>query len=591
MNRKQRRAGANKRRRKTANKTAEGGHNHANLADAWRHFQDGRLPPAEALCRGLLEAEPDNPDANHLLGSIAQKAGHFAAAADLVGRAVAANPGNPIYHAHLGDLLQALGNHVAAMAAYRRAIKIKPDFAEAQSNLGNARQALGKIEDAIAAYRRAIEIRPDFADAHYNLGNALKESGKFSESISAYQRAIEIIPDSAPALGNLAALYESVNRLDEAGSTVARGLDLFPEDPLLNLTAAKLERRRKRYRQAIARLAGLPRADLSPAFEMGIHFELGQLHDRTGDSGEAFAHFSEANRLQCHTPQARNADKNRYLREIEILSARFTPEWVDSWTPTPPLDGQASPLFLIGFPRTGTTLLEHILAGHPRLRTIEEQPTISEVRREISTFPGGYPRALAGLAPARIEHLRSIYFQAVDRFIDRRAGDLFVDKMPLNIVEAGLIWRLFPAAKFIVTVRHPCDVCLSCFMQAFDINDPMANFFSLKDSARLYAEVMELWRRYPRVLPLIHHVVRYEDLVEDLEGEARRLVEFLGLEWDPAVLGYAERAKRRGKIQTPSYHQVTEPIYRRARYRWRRYAEHLRPVMATLAPYIEEFGY
>ena len=261
---------------------------------------------------------------------------------------------------------------------------------------------------------------------------------------------------------------------------------------------------------------------------MGIHFELGQLHDRASDSGEAFTHFMQANRLQCDTPQAQSADKNRYLREIDTLGAIFTPEWVGSWTPAPPLDGEISPIFMIGFPRTGTTLLEHVLAGHPRLRTIEEGPTISEVRREILTFSEGYPRALADLAPARIEQLRNIYFQAVNGLIDRQAGDLFVDKMPLNIVEAGLIWRLFPAAKFIVTVRHPCDVCLSCFMQAFDINDPMANFFSLGDSARLYAEVMELWRRYQQILPLDHHIVRYEDLVEDLEGEARRLVGFLG---------------------------------------------------------------
>ncbi len=161
----------------------------------------------------------------------------------------------------------------------------------------------------------------------------------------------------------------------------------------------------------------------------------------------------------------------------------------------------------------------------------------------------------------------------------------------MNTINVGLILRVFPAARFIVAVRHPCDVCLSCFMHDFRLNGGTANFFSLQDAARLYRKVMDLWRQFVRVLPHPYHIVRYEDLIDDFEGETRRLLRFLDLPWNDAVLAHVEQAKRRRWISTPSYSQVTEPIYRRARYRWRRYADFLAPVMDVLKPHIEAFGY
>jgi len=161
----------------------------------------------------------------------------------------------------------------------------------------------------------------------------------------------------------------------------------------------------------------------------------------------------------------------------------------------------------------------------------------------------------------------------------------------MGTVDVGLILRVFPAARFIVAVRHPCDVCLSCFMQDFKMNDVTANFVTLEETAFLYAEVMGLWQHYVRVLPHAYHVVRYEDVVDDFRTETRRLLQFLDLDWDDAVLDYAEHARRRGMITTASYHQVIEPIYRRARYRWRRYARQLEPAIRVLRPHIEYFGY
>lgn len=203
------------------------------------------------------------------------------------------------------------------------------------------------------------------------------------------------------------------------------------------------------------------------------------------------------------------------------LAARFTPEWVGTWTPppAPPADELPDPVFLVGFPRSGTTLLEQMLDAHPELRTLEEKDAIDVVRRRIAGLPGGYPDALATLPAADLAALRALYRAEVARHLGGAAPTgLLVDKMPLNSLEAGLIHRLFPRARFLLALRHPADVVLSNFMQAFKPNAAMAQFSSLASAARFYAEVMALWQQYSAVLPLAVHTVRYEDLVADLEG-------------------------------------------------------------------------
>ncbi|HSO42372.1 MAG TPA: sulfotransferase [Rhodospirillales bacterium] len=205
-------------------------------------------------------------------------------------------------------------------------------------------------------------------------------------------------------------------------------------------------------------------------------------------------------------------------------------------------------------------------------------------------MPGGYPEALATLDAFDIEQLRRLYFHESARYVNPPAGVRLVDKMPLNTIDAGLIARLFPRAKLLLALRHPCDVVLSGFMQAFRPNPAMVQFETLETSAAFYAQVMDLWRQYERVLPLAVHRIRYEDLIADFEGETRRMLAFLGLPWDEAVLAYAERAKTKA-IATPSYHQVVQPIYARSVGRWRNYRAAFTDVLPILGPSLAAFGY
>ena len=246
---------------------------------------------------------------------------------------------------------------------------------------------------------------------------------------------------------------------------------------------------------------------------------------------------------------------------------------------------------MIGFPRSGTTLLEQILNSHPDVQTLEEKDTVATLLKSFLAMGGDAEQTLVELDAAQIEQLRRDYFNRVALYINLRPDARLVDKMPLNTAYVPLLKRVFPNAKFILSIRHPCDVCLSCFMQNFAVNEGMAGFFTLEDTARVYDLVMGAWLKYVQTLSLDYWQLRYEDLIEDVEGRTRQLLAFIGVPWNDVVLRHTEHAQQRGNIRTPSYHQVTQPIYQRAKYRWRRYEKDFEPVMAVLRPYIEYFGY
>jgi hypothetical protein len=257
---------------------------------------------------------------------------------------------------------------------------------------------------------------------------------------------------------------------------------------------------------------------------------------------------------------------------------------------TDQVDEQA-PIFMIGFPRSGTTLLEQILGSHPDLQTLEEKDTVATMLKSFLAMAGDSEHALAELDQTQILRLRKEYFDRAAHHISLRPGALLVDKMPLNTAYVPLLWRVFPHAKFILSIRHPCDVCLSCFMQNFAINEGMVGFFTLEDTSQIYSLVMGAWRKYAQELPLNYWQIRYEDLIEDVEGQAHQLLDFIGVPWNDAVLSHTEYAQQRTNIRTPSYHQVTQPIYQRAKYRWKRYEKEFAPVIEVLQPFIEQFGY
>jgi hypothetical protein len=316
---------------------------------------------------------------------------------------------------------------------------------------------------------------------------------------------------------------------------------------------------------------------------------LAQALDRLDRPSEAFAAATEGKALQHLLFAARAAGHEGESAKLRRLGAWFaaTEPWprIDA----PPSDDIASHAFLVGFPRSGTTLLEQALAAHPCVVTLEEAPTLADAYQEFLAAPGGQER-LEHLTNADADRWRAHYWQVVRQHGVEPDGRLFLDKAPAGTLNLPIVARLFPQAKVLFAVRDPRDVVLSCAMNAFQMNSLTYAFTSLAETAACYDAAMALARDYRRVLPLDVREVRYERLALDFADEVRVVADFLGLTFDPAMADPAAAARGRS-VRTPSAAHVRAGVDRRGLDRWRAYAAELEPVRDVLAPWVEAWGY
>jgi hypothetical protein len=360
---------------------------------------------------------------------------------------------------------------------------------------------------------------------------------------------------------------------------------------LIELVQARVARRQKDYplaKQHHARIDQLRRNELQREIAL---FERGKMLDQAGDPVGAMSAFTEANSLGRIRWITASRGNNKFMEGIEQLIDLVGRGWARQWHPTGAPPPTISPVFLVGFPRSGTTLLNQVLGSRDDVQIMEEEPAVAAILDAVRLMPRGYANSIRDFDAFDVEYLRGRYFAEVGKHAALDPSRTLVDKLPFHLVQSGLIHRVFPESKFLFAVRHPCDAILSCFMQNFTDNEAMANYFKLKDAVALYTRSMDLWEAYQRELPLRVYRLRYEDLVDDLEGESRKLCEFLGLDWQDAMLQFSTKALDRGRIATPSYHQVSQPIYRESRFRWERYRNYLLPYLPALRPHILRLGY
>ena len=584
----------------------------------------GRIAEALNMAQALAITHPKSAFLHNFIGVCFAALGHFGEAAARYERALALTPQDAEVHANLGDALNAMQRPDAAADCFRRAIGIDPHSARPHNNLGSALVALGDMQAAAESYARAAEIDPKLADAHANLGLALIKLGRIGEGVEACRRAlhvdagfalahvnlahahdargeteeaicclekaIELKPGEAGTYSNLCEIYDRMNRVAEMRETVQRASENCPaDDARILYRRAQVASRDKDHATARACLEQMPDTGLTAAITKGRLNLLGKTCDKLGDHAAAFAWFERLNGYVKESAEAARWSPEAYLREVEALTASFAGIQDVPWE-NDSRSKAGAPVFLVGFPRSGTTLLDTILRGHPGVTVVEELPMVQEMRELL----GGTAdcERLKDLDEDGIRQLREAYFAELRRHQGEIAQDtVIIDKLPLNIVHAGLIARVFPAAQFILALRHPCDCVLSCYMQSFRLNNAMANFLDLETSAILYDRAMRLWCTYAKVLELNVHEHRYEELVGDFDGATGRLLEFLGLEWDERVRDYRETALARGRINTPSYNQVTEKLYTHAAGRWESYREQMDAVLPLLELWARRWGY
>ncbi|TAL33076.1 MAG: sulfotransferase family protein, partial [Alphaproteobacteria bacterium] len=531
------------------------------------YWQRGQAAMAEKHYAKAAQLAPQNARAVGNYGAFLVEQGRVKEGEPHIRKALADMPDHYKIQNDAGRLAHKKGNLAAAEKFFLESIRLNPSWTNAHINLGDLLTDMGRYAEAEKALQEALKLNPQNAVALNALGKVYTRQKQDEDALECFDDALERNPTLDSAWGRKLNLLERMQRLDEAAATLEKARAACPDSARIIVFAAKLLRRQGKEGEALRLLEKMRpklKADerLDQSFMWGFFFELGELYDRAGEADKAFECFAKANAGEAAGAQAQALDKGALLRSIEKLREGFTPELAKKPGVVP--GGKQTPVFLIGFPRSGTTLLDQILSSHPDIRVADEKPAIDKIAEFVTGIHG--PAALgttplAGLADfsaAKAEELRKLYF--AEHGVTAGAG-IFIDKLPLNIIHAGFIKRVFPDAKFILALRHPCDTVLSCFMQRFELNPAMAQFLSLEDAARFYDAVFGLWDHYTKTMPMDVHTIRYEDVVSDFRPTVAALLEFLGVFWNDAVLEYDKTAREKPRINTPSYHQVTQKIY------------------------------
>ena len=588
-----------------------------NLADAYHSLGDS--VSAGAHFERAWRIAPDDPDVLLERGKFLRDIGAYAQAIGLLECCILSHRDAPIAKIETAKCLRMMGE-------YERAIRLLNDLETTTPGMPESHEEFGNCYASVAEYslrdrhwqaaielwirneqfvqakpllERMLESSPALATGWVLQGIFHRRQQKFDMAETAYLKAIKIDPECVEAHANLASLYEQINQLDKARFVIEAGLELKAVRDVqmrapnfaLHLTSCRVARRQQDYPRGFDALDQIEQIQLTDADRQQAGFERGKLLDLVGNESDAISAFGNANAIARARWIKDHPGKNTYLCGVERMLELIQAGWLQKWGEIDVAPPRPDPIFLVGFPRSGTTLLNQILYCHSSTQTIEEKPMVQAMHDMVGRMPVGYPDAILKLDTHDTAYLRNIYFKVARQHGATDSSKLLIDKFPLHVTMAGLIHRVFPQSRFVFAVRHPCDVVLSCFMQDFHINEAMANFCSLDDAVALYTRTMDLWLAYRDQLSLVVHTVRYEDIVDDFNGETRALCEYLELPWEAGLQHFASKALERGKINTPSYEQVSKPIYRDARYRWERYRRQLEPYLSALRPYTIDAGY
>lgn len=558
-------------------------------AELWRLRGDalkaaGKLQEAIVAYESAVAAKPDYVDAWNNLGNTRRSAGDREGAIAALEEALLLRPDLPLAHLNFAKALNAAARTQDAVAILKAGLRLAPNDVPMLIDLGNDYSRLNRSNEALEYLDRAAVLKPGDADIHLAIGQAHAKLHHIEEASAAFRRTIALRPGDSISYLNFGTMLEKSNRLSDVAALLAEAEASGVSTDEMAILHASLLRREGKLPEALALAQAA--ATSVPGIDTARAQLIGELADRLGQFDLAIASFTEMNRLMAAEPVAADYSGALFRKRIEQQQEFTTPAWVRSWRPVKLDTSRPPPVFLVGFPRSGTTLLDTVLMGHPDLHVLEEEPVMQRVREDIGEI------ALVGdLDTLAVNRLRALYFKTLDSISTPRPGQMVIDKLPMHIVSTPLIRRIFPDAKFIFAERHPCDAVLSCFMQNFVLNHAMASFLDLGESAALYDRLIGYWLQCKAVFDLPVQNVRYEAMVEDMEAEVRPLIDFLGLPWRDAVLDNQKTARLRGSIKTPSYAQVTEKIYTRSSGRWTRYRKYMEPVLPILAPWCERFGY
>ena len=489
------------------------------------------------------------------------------------------------------------GRPDAALADLKRAVQLAPMDIFVRNALGLLLVQLDQRDEAIPLMRETAQLFPDSAIAQYSLGSALERTGELDEARTHHERAVALDPSFAKPLAHLADFAQRRSDYAAAKHYANAALALEPQHyvahtilAIVALAEGHVDEAETLVTPQLARTAETP-IDAAVARRV-----LGDVRHAQGRYAQAFAAYTESNRQkyeihkhQFEKPGSTAADYAQWLLDYfkDADPARWSAKRADA--PADDHGGAKTQAFLVGFPRSGTTLLENVLKSHPDVVTLEEKDTFGGLTGLFLVDERGRDM-LAGMPGAMLASQQASYWDRVAQFGAKVRGKVFIDKYPLSSLKLPLVAKLMPGAKVLFAMRDPRDVVLSCYRRNFAMNTSMFEFLDIARTARFYAAVQALCAAYRERLGLDWLQLRHEDLVADFEVETRRASDFLGLEWNAAMADFAEHAKRR-TIRTPSSVQVVRGLNSDGIGVWRHYAREMAPALPILAPWIEAYGY
>ena len=573
-------------------------------------YRDGDYRTLLERTRSLLEAHPDELSLHSLAGSAFLELHDYEAAINSFQAALAIKPDFAKLHNSLGIAYLRKARIKQAAESFHNAVRHDQEFAQGWFNLGIVYENRQRLPEAAGYYKKATLLNPVYYQGFSALAKVLWELRETAQVAEYFEKALAVEQGYLPAHLGLMHFLEQSNQHEKLRDAVSRARANLGPHVMVRLYEGILADIDGAHEEAKALLEDI---DIEPA---GIWTRYGErtrlarlthICDRLNDTAAAFRYAQRANDLSREISTGKGIDKKKFLQFVENRRQYFTADNVNRWQGVARHscdtnfeqvpgqarhDGQNNPVFIIGFPRSGTTLLDTLLRGHPATEVAEETDAVPGMVNRVSGAADERLDKLAGLSDADIEGFRQTYHDALARHVQPgNDAAVLIDRFALNIIYTGEIYRIFPQAKFILVLRHPADCVLSCFMQTFYETPANAGFFTLEDSAHLYDQVFGLWRQYTELLEPDMIQVKYEDLVTDVETSCRSILDYLDLPWHPNLLEHERTARDRSYIGTASYNQVTRPLYAEATNRWQRYRNEMQPVLPVLEPWINYFDY
>lgn len=532
--------------------------------------QAGRRQEAESLYRQVLGQQPNHAAALHFLGLLLHQTGRSDEGLDFIEQSVTLQPRNADFLNNMGTVMRDLGRVAAAVDFFRGAVDIRPEQLAARDNLGSSLKQLGQFEAAEEIYRGTIGRNPFHVRARIGLAETLQEAGRLDEAIALFRESLSIRPKDAELLYGLGVAMMEKGKLTEAADLARQAVAIAPAMAKAWLLLTQVKRQTERDPELASMEAEHAKAPQDSLARMQLSFGLGKANDDLKDYGRAFDYFAEGNAIRR---KGIDYDPVRTRDEFEAMKAVFDTAFFEKHRPSDISDD--TPIFVVGMPRSGTTLVEQIIASHPQVFGAGELSILKTAvgKQFPMSMPGGFPWAIADMPDKAFAEAGQAY---LDMLHARYPGSRHVtDKMPGNFLLVGFLHMMLPKAKIVHCARDAAATCLSIFKVHFrgDSHRYGYDLGELADFHNLYADIMAHWHK---VLPGVVHDVRYEDFVADQEGQTRALMAHLGLPWDDKVLSFHETDR---PVRTASAAQVRQPMYQGSVDLWKQYGDRLKPLL------------